>query len=302
MLLRLLGATALALQCATAFRDSSPFFFYSSPEIVSDELASAQVASAKTLESQLLDVARLCISNSYVVVEQPGVSATDFASSTSTPHLQRILGGATSAFYTAVTIPDVIGRVDAGAIVSTLGDVCKAVVVDVDGSSGIVPDQDAGSRQVFRVHLSALPTHAEERASKLAQHDSYVNALLSSLPSDEFILFYISTPPTSEQLDDWQYPPTVYEMDQPFPSALHTDLKRDFSVETKAGNHSNSQSDLPLFEKYQFLSSGIFMGLVVSLLLLLILYVGISAISSVEVSYMAFNKEMGPAAQKKQQQ
>ncbi|KAK5010216.1 hypothetical protein LTR28_011203 [Elasticomyces elasticus] len=131
---------------------------------------------------------------------------------------------------------------------------------------------------------------------------SYINALLNSLPSDEFILFYISTPPTSEQLDDLQYPPTVYEMDQSFPSALHTDLKRDFSVGTKAGNHSNSQSDLPLFEKYQFLSSGIFMGLVVSLLLLLILYVGISAISSVEVSYMAFNKEMGPAAQKKQQQ
>ena len=44
------------------------------------------------------------------------------------------------------------------------------------------------------------------------------------------------------------------------------------------------------------------MGLTVSLLLLLILYVGIGAISGLEVSYMAFNKEMGPQAQKPKQQ
>lgn len=48
--------------------------------------------------------------------------------------------------------------------------------------------------------------------------------------------------------------------------------------------------------------AGLFMGLVVGLLLFSILYVGISAVSSIQVSYAAFDKEMGPAAQKKQQQ
>lgn len=43
------------------------------------------------------------------------------------------------------------------------------------------------------------------------------------------------------------------------------------------------------------------MGLSVAILLLTLLYIGISAISGLEVSYMAFSKEMGPAAQKKQQ-
>lgn len=43
------------------------------------------------------------------------------------------------------------------------------------------------------------------------------------------------------------------------------------------------------------------MGITVSLLLFSILYVAVSAVSSVEVSYMAFSKEMGPAAQRKQQ-
>lgn len=43
------------------------------------------------------------------------------------------------------------------------------------------------------------------------------------------------------------------------------------------------------------------MGLTISLLLFMILYVGISSIAGLQVSYMAFSKEMGPQAQKKQQ-
>jgi hypothetical protein len=43
------------------------------------------------------------------------------------------------------------------------------------------------------------------------------------------------------------------------------------------------------------------MGLLALVIMLAILYAGISAISSLEVSYGAFDKEMGPAAQKKQQ-
>jgi hypothetical protein len=44
---------------------------------------------------------------------------------------------------------------------------------------------------------------------------------------------------------------------------------------------------------------GLFMTLFASLFLLSILYVGIRALSSLEVSYGAFDKENGPAAQKK---
>ena len=43
------------------------------------------------------------------------------------------------------------------------------------------------------------------------------------------------------------------------------------------------------------------MGLLVSLLLLAILSVGVNALGSLQVSYGAFDKEMGPAAQRKQQ-
>lgn len=47
--------------------------------------------------------------------------------------------------------------------------------------------------------------------------------------------------------------------------------------------------------------SGIFMGIIVAIVLLSILGVGIRGLAGLEVSYGAFDKEMGPAAQKKQQ-
>ena len=43
------------------------------------------------------------------------------------------------------------------------------------------------------------------------------------------------------------------------------------------------------------------MGLVALTVLLSILYTGVQALSSLSVSYGAFDKDMGPAAQKKQQ-
>lgn len=43
------------------------------------------------------------------------------------------------------------------------------------------------------------------------------------------------------------------------------------------------------------------MGLITAIVLFSILGVGISALSSLEVSYGAFEKDMGPSAQKKQQ-
>jgi hypothetical protein len=46
---------------------------------------------------------------------------------------------------------------------------------------------------------------------------------------------------------------------------------------------------------------GLFMGLLALFFILSIAFVGVNALGSLEVSYAAFDKENGPAAQKKQQ-
>lgn len=111
------------------------------------------------------------------------------------------------------------------------------------------------------------------------------------------MIIILSAPATATEHSEY-----LYEMDEPYPSALHQDLKRDIKFEPLKNSNNTMQDGLPLFEKYQFLSPGIFMGLTVTLLLVVILWVGVSAIAGLEVSYMAFSKEMGPAAQNKGKQ
>ncbi|KAL8900793.1 MAG: hypothetical protein Q9207_005514 [Kuettlingeria erythrocarpa] len=97
-------------------------------------------------------------------------------------------------------------------------------------------------------------------------------------------------------------------MDTSFSSQTHMELKRDMLAHTERENGSSAAGgnvtlvDGPLFERYAFLSPGIFMGLLIALPLFLILYVGVSGVASLQVSYAAFDREMGPAAQKKGQQ
>lgn len=57
-----------------------------------------------------------------------------------------------------------------------------------------------------------------------------------------------------------------------------------------------------LFKRYQFFTPAIFAGYLALFFLLSVLYVAFTALSSLQVSYGAFEKEMGPSAAKKQQQ
>ena len=84
-------------------------------------------------------------------------------------------------------------------------------------------------------------------------------------------------------------------MEDPFGEAVQMELKRDLSAHKRASSKQGG-----LFEKYQYFTPGLFMGLAAIAPLFLIIFVGTRALSSLEVSYFAFSKEMGPTAQKRQ--
>ncbi len=79
------------------------------------------------------------------------------------------------------------------------------------------------------------------------------------------------------------------------------ELKRQSEPIRLSRRKSNASDNAPLFEKYQFFTPGIFMGFVALFVMLSVLYMGLTALSSLQVSYGAFDKEMGPAAHKKPQ-
>lgn len=106
-----------------------------------------------------------------------------------------------------------------------------------------------------------LPVDKGQREDALLQADSFLNSLLNTL--DSFTVFYNAVPSSAEPRLS-QHPssqhPEQYEMDEQYPVNMHIDLKRDLESHIRrASNKSSSvnpQANLALFEKYQFLSSG----------------------------------------------
>jgi hypothetical protein len=115
-------------------------------------------------------------------------------------------------------------------------------------------------------------------------------------PAD-FTVIYTTTAQTVEQFEETLQNQHTYEMEDSFSEAVHMELKRDNTAHSKAEEYVDNGG---LFERYQYLSPGLFMGITAVIPLLAILYVGVNAITNLEVSYFAFSKEMGPAAQRRQ--
>lgn len=86
--------------------------------------------------------------------------------------------------------------------------------------------------------------------------DSYLNDILAQL--DSYTVFYTTRPVSADDYQEIQHPDPSYEMDSPFPAGMHGDLKRDLGVHVSAANTSNLYSNVPLFEKYQFVNQGKF--------------------------------------------
>lgn len=84
-------------------------------------------------------------------------------------------------------------------------------------------------------------------------------------------------------------------MESPFDDAFQMELKRDLSSHKRV----SSAKQGALFERYQYFSPGIFMAIIAIIPLFSIIIVGLRALTSLEVSYFAFSKEMGPAANRK---
>lgn len=119
------------------------------------------------------------------------------------------------------------------------------------------------------------------------------NVLQEELPTGDYTVLFFSTPHESKP----------YEVDFENPSQIQLSKRIAEPVRAlhrKAAADASWSKDAALFDKYQFFTPGIFMGLTALFLLLSILYVGISALASLEVSYGAFDKDASPIVQKKQ--
>ncbi|KAL8870595.1 MAG: hypothetical protein Q9174_003400 [Haloplaca sp. 1 TL-2023] len=313
MLLPRYLTVAVGASLAHAFTDTSPFFMFSTSELLADL---PQIASADKIRDTVVSQLSKCLSDTYIVVTQPGVHAEDYSDRYAAPHLRKHISGEDERSRSSASVPDVLGSVDTDGIVQEVEKTCEAALLKVDASSQSPPSSgtlnqvrwqpDDPHPRVINLEFPTLPTDPKKRATKLKDNDAFLSSILSTLPTSKYTVIYTTTPsttPPSAAMHHDHLDQQIYEMDTSFSSQHHMEIKRDVDGHTVMGKRAENISlpDAPLFERYQYFSPGIFMGLLIMLPLFLILYVGISGVGSLQVSYAAFDREMGPAAHKKQQ-
>ncbi|PHH81180.1 hypothetical protein CDD80_13 [Ophiocordyceps camponoti-rufipedis] len=265
------GILALS-RSAAALSDSFPLLLLSTAKFHDAPNRNQYQTSDEALK-YVREVLATCPTDRYLVATQPGIHASDFrqGSECAMPRLCR--AAAKPQIKSEFSVAEVVGDTEYAGLSQYIESECakmaKAVIVD-------------------EVHLP--PLSSKDRASDLIKHDMILSdSLEATTKNDDYTILFLPRPGEP-----------AYEAE--FIDPLHQDLRRDFEPEpVRRDDNNTAWQRLPLFEKYQFFTPGIFTGIIVALVLFSILGVGLSALSSLEVSYGAFEKDMGPAAQKKQQ-
>ncbi|KAL5317955.1 hypothetical protein ACEPPN_015059 [Leptodophora sp. 'Broadleaf-Isolate-01'] len=288
-----IAALAATVTCAAAFKDTSPFLMFSDSPLPKD-VNTAQLQSSTSILASAKAHLSTCPSQIYYILTQPSLTSSEL--SAHAPHLRNAI--VHSSVQGRLAVNDVLGlkASDGDELQALLEKECGAQVVRL----GDVRSAIAGGKvSVARESWAGLKGSKEDRGRMIEDIDSKLYQHLHALSTGpKYTVIFLSTPASNIAPESTAEKAIIYE--PKFMEPLHMDLKRD--IYARERNESGTVDQRPLFEKYNFLSPGLFMGLLVTLLLLAILSVGISAISSLEVSYGAFDKEMGPAAQQKNKQ
>ncbi|KAI1805510.1 BIG1-domain-containing protein [Daldinia bambusicola] len=259
-------AAVLAACCASAhaFSDSFPIVMYSSASLdvpTNQELIQSNTNVIATVE-QLL---KTCPTDRYLIVSQPNLNKANLVKK-AIPNLLSYHDKAQSRY----SVPEVIGELHMDDIAAFVGKSCEG-------------------RKPLIIELEMNPLRSNDDFSMMWSNDDQLSMVLDQFDYDGSYTVVFAGTPRKEN-------PRTYTAT--FEDGVPSELKRDVhSIHRRAANSTDNR---PLFEKYQYFSTGIFTALVSLVILLSILYGGIAAVASLEVPYGAFDKEMGPAGQKKQ--
>ncbi|OCT46529.1 hypothetical protein CLCR_02021 [Cladophialophora carrionii] len=301
--MRLLGLCALALAARNAhgYLDTAPFFMFSTSELLT---TTSHIQSAPLLTSDVALSLSSCPSDYYILVSQQGVSLQDYSNSKkSTPLLSKALSpsqAAESGIRSSLAVTDVLGPVDSSAWVDVLRSKCGVSTTTIISKHGGIPIDDLTTSPQL-IHLNLPAPSSGKRTTDLSANDVFLASLIDLLPKQNYTVLYTTSRSADGMVVTQGREALDYDMESQLQESLHLDLKRDLGVHASANRSGNNQTiiDGPLFDKYQFFTPGIFMGFLVGFLLLSMLYVAISAVASLQVTYAAFDKEQGQLAGKK---
>ncbi|KFX87974.1 hypothetical protein O988_07504 [Pseudogymnoascus sp. VKM F-3808] len=314
------GTIAACIAAASAFKDTSPFLLFSNQDIWASQEAGQterlsdlnQIDSASSVTTSLVNSLVCLPVETLLIVVQPDANAADYSSKTAAPHLRKALKTSVDdgPVYVGLNVAEVVGAVDVDGLQTAVEASCGFGFQQVEayGDDGVskidftpASDKESAAKGV-RVNLQPLSNEPAQRVRQVAYHDVILQELLAQLKGRSYAVLFATIPVNAKApapiVHDSVSDVPNYEPE--FQEPLHSEIKRQTGAMRRAEDGKKVDTR-PLFEKYQFFTPGIFMGLLVTIVLVAILSVGIRGIAGLEVSYAAFEKEMGPAAQKKAQ-
>ncbi|KAL7625442.1 hypothetical protein AAE478_004662 [Parahypoxylon ruwenzoriense] len=298
--MRLFPAAAALAACyassVQAFSDSSPFILFSTAKLETPA-SYDQIQSGLEIQTSARRLLASCPTDRYLIVSQPNINAAHLSAKDAVPRLRSSLGKA----QTRYTVAEVAGQLDMKEIAAYIRTACEGrarpYIEEVD-LAPLPPANGAGALKQNGM-LRSILSHLPDKSSLIRRNtDEQLSIILDQYEAQgSYTIIYAGSPQTE----------TMEAYTAEFQDAVHAELKR--ALHPVRQSARDKARNLPLFEKYQYFTpdyrinkeAGIFMGLIAFVVLMSILYAGISAVASLEVSYGAFDKEMGPAAQKKQQ-
>ncbi|KAF4968866.1 hypothetical protein FSARC_3801 [Fusarium sarcochroum] len=253
---------------------------------------------AQALE-QVKDILTSCPTDNYVLIAQQGANAADLRQLSAMPNLHQAI--ARKDIQGKFIVPEVVGEsIDADAIQDYIQTACYEKAKKVEPHFTLIkPSKDDKDNKGW---LFQEPPYRRLYVDSVAEAIKQWT-LSEKWMKDSYTVLFVGTPSTqakaasaSKKVSESEK--TVYESE--FVESVHMDLKRDDSDGTSQAGNKTQYDNRPLFQKYQFFTPGIFMGIITAIVLFSILGVGLRALASLEVSYGSFEKEMGPFSQKKQ--
>lgn len=116
------------------------------------ESSGASIAQSTSVTADVLEALKECPTKNYVVVEQEGVSAADYADGRSTPRLAHYMAGQQHEVKSTVSVSDVVGKVDVAEITKYLEAKCgtvKSVQLDTPPASKALRSLYMGQQGTF---------------------------------------------------------------------------------------------------------------------------------------------------------
>lgn len=267
---------AMAVQSTlAAFKNEVPVILLSSQVELSSkspESAGANRLWAEDLAGTLAAYFKDCRYDAYIVANQPSLLTDD----TSVP-LENLIQDASF-------VKEHFGLYSKDSNVASITDYlvtnCGAEHVNVDAANGQFDEYIDTTPRVLTVEFDAKKSVYE--GSKL------ISALVHKLPSPRYLIVYGTLNGDKIKRVETNTVSDAVDSDKVDFNTLDT-----FDTGASDNDDWQFQKGAGLFTKYQFLSPGIIMGLITSVILVTILFAGLNWITALQVTYRSF--EAAPA-------